>query len=97
MTDTYQTLMQDLRRTKEPDENTRQLVFTLSKIIDEEQMLQSIVDREGVTYQTTGDKGQTYIKSRPEYVELQRLRDKKRAYIAAIGITEGEAINPDFA
>lgn len=97
MTDTYETLMQDLRRTKEPDENTRQLVFTLSKIIDEEQMLQSIVDREGVTYQTTGDKGQTYIKSRPEYVELQRLRDKKRAYIAAIGITEGEAINPDFA
>lgn len=88
--------MRDIERNKEPDENTRQLVFTLSKIIDEERMMQEIVDREGVTYQTTGDKGQTYIKSRPEYVELQRLRDKKRAYIAAIGITEGEAINPDF-
>jgi ubiquinone biosynthesis protein Coq4 len=97
MKKTYDIIMRDIERTKEPDENTRQLVFTLSKIIDEERMLQDIVDREGVTYQTTGDKGQTYIKSRPEYVELQRLRDKKRAYIAAIGITEGEAINPDFA
>lgn len=94
---TYELIMSDIQRTKEPDENTRQLVFTLSKIIDEEKMMQDIVDREGVTYQTTGDKGQTYIKSRPEYVELQRLRDKKRAYIAAIGITEGQAINTDFS
>jgi ubiquinone biosynthesis protein Coq4 len=97
MKNTYDAIMSDIQRTKEPDENTRQLVFTLSKIIDEEKMLQDIIDREGVTYQTTGDKGQTYIKSRPEYVELQRLRDKKRAYIAAIGITEGSNINTDFS
>lgn len=94
--DTLETLLADLSRTRNLDENTRQLVFTLSKIIDEERTLQDIVDREGMVYTTTGDKGQTYIKSRPEYVELQRLRDKKRAYISAIGLTKGEAINPDF-
>lgn len=93
---TLETLLADLSRTRNLDENTRQLVFTLSKIIDEERTLQDIVDREGMVYTTTGDKGQTYIKSRPEYVELQRLRDKKRAYISAIGLTKGEAVNPDF-
>lgn len=97
MNSTFETLIADVERSRTIDENTRQLVFTLSKIIDEERQLQDIVDREGMTYQTTGDKGQTYIKSRPEYVELQRLRDKKRAYIAAIGITKGETENPDFA
>ena len=96
MTDTYTTLTKDLERTRALDENTRQLVFTLAKIIDEERTLQKVIDSEGMTYTTTGDKGQTYIKSRPEYVELQRLRDKKRAYIAAIGLTKGETINPDF-
>lgn len=97
MMNTFETILADVKRTRAIDENTRQLIFTLSKIIDEERHLQDIVDREGMTYQTTGDKGQTYIKSRPEYVELQRLRDKKRAYIAAVGISEGEAENPDFA
>jgi len=96
MTNTFETILADVERTRAIDENTRQLIFTLSKIIDEERHLQDIVDREGMTYQTTGDKGQTYIKSRPEYVELQRLRDKKRAYIAAVGISEGKAENPDF-
>ena len=52
---------------------------------------------EGMVYETQGDKGQTYIKSRPEYIELQRLRDKKRAYIKAIGISSAEAEDPDFA
>lgn len=96
MKKTYDTLISDLERTRALDENTKQLVFTLAKIIDEEKTLQDIIDREGMVYTTTGDKGQTYIKSRPEYVELQRLRDKKRAYIAAIGLTKGETINPDF-
>jgi hypothetical protein len=35
-------------------------------------------------------------KTRPEYIELQRLRDKKRAYIKALGISTGEADDPDF-
>ena len=97
MTTTFTKLIENLRRTGEPDENTRQLVFTLAKIIDEERTLQDIIDREGMVYETTGDKGQKYIKSRPEYLELQRLRDKKRAYIKAIGTGAGEVDDPDFA
>lgn len=97
MTTTFTKLIENLRRTGEPDENTRELVFTLAKIIDEERTLQDIIDREGMVYETTGDKGQKYIKSRPEYLELQRLRDKKRAYIKAIGTGAGEVDDPDFA
>jgi len=94
--DTFNKLVENMRRTGEPDENTRQLLFTLAKIIDEEATLQDIVDREGMVYETQGDKGQTYIKSRPEYIELQRLRDKKRAYIKAVGISSAEVEDPDF-
>jgi hypothetical protein len=97
MNNTFTKLIENLRRTGEPDENTRELVFTLAKIIDEERTLQDIIDREGMVYETTGDKGQKYIKSRPEYLELQRLRDKKRAYIKAIGTGAGEVDDPDFA
>jgi len=96
-TDTFKKLLANMQREHEVDENTRELIFTLSKIIDEERTLQDIIDREGMTYETQGDKGQKYIKSRPEYIELQRLRDKKRAYIKALGISSGEAENPDFA
>lgn len=94
---TYDKLLANISRDITPDENTKELVFTLAKIIDEERTLQDIIDREGMVYETQGDKGQTYIKSRPEYLELQRLRDKKRAYIKAIGISSGEAEDPDFA
>ena len=94
---TFDKLLASVRVDREPDEATRELVFTLAKIIDEERTLQDIIDREGMVYETQGDKGQTYIKSRPEYLELQRLRDKKRAYIKAIGISSGEAEDPDFA
>lgn len=97
MTITFERLIEDIQKTRTLDEAGRQLVFTLSKIIDEEKTLQTVVDREGMVYETTGDKGQTYIKVRPEYDQLQKLRDKKRAYIAAIGVKEGESINPDFA
>ena len=94
---TFDKLVENMRRTGEPDENTRELLFTLAKIIDEERTLQDIVDREGMVYETQGDKGQTYIKSRPEYIELQRLRDKKRAYIKALGVGNAELDDPDFA
>ena len=70
---------------------------SMFKIIDEERTLQDIIDREGMVYETVGDKGQKYIKSRPEYIELQRLRDKKRAYIKALGVGSGEVDDPDFA
>ena len=93
---TYDKLLDNIRRNGEPDENTRELVFTLAKIIDEERTLQDVIDREGMVYETLGDKGQKYIKSRPEYIELQRLRDKKRAYIKALGVSSAEAIDPDF-
>ena len=92
----FDSIHADISKTREPDENTRQLIFTLAKIITEENALQSVVDAEGMTYTTTGDKGQHIIKTRPEYTELQRLRDKKRAYIAAIGLTKGETSNSDF-
>jgi len=95
---TFQTLLANIQRDRGAvDENTKELVFTLAKIIDEERTLQGIIDREGMVYETQGDKGQTYIKSRPEYIELQRLRDKKRAYIKALGVGSGEVDDPDFA
>ena len=94
---TFDKLLENIQRDRSVDENTRELLFTLAKIIDEERTLQDIIDREGMVYETQGDKGQTYIKSRPEYIELQRLRDKKRAYIKAIGISSAEAEDPDFA
>lgn len=94
---TYETLVANMGGMSAIDENTRELIFTLSKIITEERTLQEVVDREGMTYTTQGDKGQTMHKTRPEYIELQRLRDKKRAYIKALGISTGEADDPDFA
>jgi len=94
---TFEKLLANIQTTGAVDENTRELVFTLSKIIDEERTLQDIIDREGMVYETQGDKGQTYIKSRPEYIELQRLRDKKRAYIKALGVGNAELDDPDFA
>ena len=97
MNDVYNKLVANMGGHSAIDENTRELIFTLAKIVTEERTLQDIVDREGMVYTTHGDKGQTYIKSRPEYIELQRLRDKKRAYIKALGISSGEADDPDFA
>lgn len=94
---TFEKLLANIQTTGAVDENTRELVFTLSKIIDEERTFQDIIDREGMVYETQGDKGQTYIKSRPEYIELQRLRDKKRAYIKALGVGNAELDDPDFA
>ena len=95
---TFDKLLQNIERISGAvDENTKELVFTLAKIIDEERTLQDIIDRKGMVYETQGDKGQTYIKSRPEYIELQRLRDKKRAYIKALGVGSGEVDDPDFA
>jgi len=95
---TFEKLLQNIERISGAvDENTKELVFTLAKIIDEERTLQDIIDREGMVYETVGDKGQKYIKSRPEYIELQRLRDKKRAYIKALGVGSGEVDDPDFA
>ena len=93
---TYDKLLANIGRDRTPDENTKELVFTLAKIIDEERTLQDIIDREGMVYETQGDKGQKYIKSRPEYIELQRLRDKKRAYIKALGVSSAEVEDPDF-
>jgi len=95
---TFDKLLQNIERMSGAvDENTKELVFTLAKIIDEERTFQDVIDREGMVYETQGDKGQTYIKSRPEYIELQRLRDKKRAYIKALGVGSGEVDDPDFA
>ena len=93
----YNTLVANKGGLSAIDENTRELIFTLAKIITEERKLQDVVDREGVTYKTEGDKGQVMHKTRPEYIELQRLRDKKRAYIKDLGISTGEADDPDFA
>jgi len=93
---TFDKLLSNMGGASAVDENTRELIFTLSKIIDEERTLQDIVDREGMTYTTQGDKGQTMHKTRPEYVELQRLRDKKRAYIKALGIGDVDTTDPDF-
>jgi hypothetical protein len=50
-----------------------------------------------MTYTTEGTKGQTMHKTRPEYIELQRLRDKKRAYIKALGVGNVDTDDPDFA
>jgi hypothetical protein len=96
-TETYTKLLKNIESTGQVDENTKELVFTLAKIVDEERALQDIVDSEGMTYTTTGDKGQNMIKTRPEYIELQRLRDKKRAYIKALGVGNVDTDDPDFA
>lgn len=96
-TETFNKLLKNIESTGQADENTKELVFTLAKIVDEERMLQEVVDREGMTYTTSGDKGQTMIKTRPEYIELQRLRDKKRAYIKALGVGNVDTDDPDFA
>ena len=97
MKDTYTKLLKNIESTGPADENTKELVFTLAKIVDEERTLQEVVDREGMTYTTHGDKGQTMHKTRPEYIELQRLRDKKRAYIKALGVGNVDTEDPDFA
>ena len=94
--DTYNTLLQNIETTGPVDRNTKELVFTLAKIIDEERTLQDVVDREGMVYETHGDKGQVMIKTRPEYTELQRLRDKKRAFIKALGVGNVEREDDDF-
>ena len=75
---------------------TKQAVQTLAYIIAEEHDLQAIILREGMHYETQGDKGQRYLKTRPEYVELQRLRDKKRAYLSKLGFGIGETPDEDF-
>ena len=93
----YDKLIKSVEAARPVDEATRELVFTLSKIINEERQLQEVVDREGMIYETHGDKGQKYIKTRPEYDQLQRLRDKKRAYVKAIGIVEAESFDEDFS
>ena len=55
---TFDKLLQNIERISGAvDENTKELVFTLAKIIDEERKLQEIVDRDGMVYETQGDKG----------------------------------------
>jgi pyruvate-formate lyase len=94
---TFDALYNSVKAARPVDEATKELIFTLSKIIDEERTFQAVVDKEGAIYTTTGDKGQTYIKTRPEYDQLQKLRDKKRAYVKAIGIAEAESFDEDFS
>ena len=47
----------------------------------------------GITYVTTGDKGQHIEKKRPAYEELGRVRDRKLRYIKELGLQ----LSPMFA
>lgn len=64
----------------------KQLIGTLAFIIMEEEVLQADVMANGITYATTGDKGQHIEKKRPAYEELGRLRDRKLRYIKELGL-----------
>jgi len=71
----------------------KQLLGTLAYIILEEATLQEDIMRNGITYTTTGDKGQHIEKKRPAYEELGRLRDRKLRYIKELGLQ----LSPMFA
>jgi len=71
----------------------KQLLSTLAYIILEEATLQEDVMRNGITYNTTGDKGQHIEKKRPAYEELKRIRDQKLRYVKELGLQ----LSPMFA
>ena len=71
----------------------KQLLGTLAFIILEERHLQEDVMQNGITYVTTGDKGQELQKKRPAYEELKRIRDQKLRYVKELGLQ----LSPLFA
>ncbi len=92
----YQEICAEMEQEAPLTFRTKQAVRTLSNIIAEEDTLQKVINSEGMHYETTGDKGQRYLKTRPEYTELQRLRDKKRAYLSKLGMGVGDTPEDDF-
>jgi hypothetical protein len=64
----------------------KELISTLAWVICEERELQRDIVENGITYQTTGDKGQSLQKKRPAYEELGRLRDRKLRYVKELGL-----------
>ena len=74
----------------------RQTIGTLAAIIAEEEELQADIDENGMTYQTTGDKGQHIEKKRPAYEELGRLRDRKLRFTKELGLNLHAAFADEF-
>ena len=74
----------------------KQLIGTLAYIILEEAKLQADILENGITYSTTGDKGQHIEKKRPAYEELGRLRDRKLRYIKELGLDHSSMFADEF-
>jgi hypothetical protein len=74
----------------------KQLLGTLAYIILEEAKLQADILENGITYTTTGDKGQHIEKKRPAYEELGRLRDRKLRYTKELGLDHSTMFADEF-
>jgi hypothetical protein len=97
-TDEHELLYQRLKAEDSDDDRSipirrKQLLGTLAHSILDEEKLQADVDANGITYVTTGDKGQHIEKKRPAYEELGRVRDRKLRYIKELGLQ----LSPMFA
>jgi hypothetical protein len=89
-------LAEDSTDTRNIPLRRKQLIGTLAFIIMEEEVLQHDVMNHGITYETTGDKGQPLQKKRPAYEELGRLRDRKLRYIKELGLQLSPLFSSEF-
>ena len=68
------------------------MIFTLSCVESEEQILQIYCDVHGTCYQVTGKSGDVYSRARPEWQQLKEARMRKQAIIAHLERWAGDGV-----
>lgn len=72
----YRGLVKDFEGIRELSAVDKQRLEVLACVLDEMRKLQTFINAHGPTYQVIGKSGDTYSRARPEYQQLQELRQR---------------------
>lgn len=72
----YRGLKKDFEGNGELTAVDKQRLEVLACVLDEMRKLQNFINEHGPTYQNVGKSGDTYSRARPEYQQLQELRQR---------------------
>lgn len=72
----YRGLVKDFEGIRELTAVDKQRLEVLACVLDEMRKLQTFINEHGPTYQVIGKSGDTYSRARPEYQQLQELRQR---------------------
>lgn len=72
----YRGLKKDFEGNGELTAVDKQRLEVLACVLDEMRKLQTFINEHGPTYQVVGKSGDTYSRARPEYQQLQEVRQR---------------------